>query len=999
MAAEKRKVLIIDDMQINRKMLHAILASEYDVLEADDGDTGLEALRALKEKISLIILDLVMPRMDGYKFMEAKQKEPEIMNVPVLVMTADSSMASESRCLQLGALDFLVKPYNGTIILQRARNIIGLRENTALRNTLERDSLTGLYNREAFMQRATEFLQGHEGKKTCWIIVGNLEKFKVVNAVYGHQKGDEVLKYIAACFLEVRKLIGFDGLFARLGGDNFACCCAASAEDALVAGIEDMQLRIQKYPIHLHLTFQVGVYEVKSLKLPVNAMYDLANLALQDIKGKYSRNISIYDEKMHDAFVHEQELAEEMLPALKNEEFKVYYQGKYDLRSGKLIGAEALSRWQHPKYGLLTPNKFIQTMEKNGIINILDFYVAEHACRDLRSWIDAGHEAFPVSVNVSRIDVYNMDLVKRLQDLMHKYDLPLHLLELEFTETAYTQDSNQMVQMANALKTAGFSLDMDDFGSGYSSLNLLGDVPFDVIKLDMHFLKIRQEGKKRGMLSFVVGLVKWMGITLLAEGIETKEEAAFLRSMGCNQGQGYYFAKPMERSSFEQLFTDKRHFEIAKEDITTFANISLDAIWNPTSSFNVLFNAYVGALGIFEVLGKTISAIRCNDMFFQIFKKYVDKDGQYFTSDFVEFTIPEDRHLIYQALDELLQKNGEVTLDVRVKSRFKEDMVRWVHIKAKMLYHDAAKIIFLGSFDDITDNKNRELELKSREEQFIVAVQNARNVIMRYDPLSNTIEIYGSHAFADNYTRLEIHDAIDALVQFHNWNEKADAQWKAFFKQIHSGGDSGRKMFAFVDNLSKQTFYDASFQNQYDTEHKLVKTICVFKDVTESKEKELSLLTASRREALTGLLNRHAFEEGVNNMLAHKDLEHFDYAFGMLDMDDFKSINDEKGHFFGDEVLVRVAEILSRCFRSNDLVARMGGDEFAFFVALPKNTAALTNLEKRVRNAFLHKEQEDDIKAAIACSIGIAHFTGTETFDDLYTKADKAMYNKKNDKE
>ena len=163
MAAEKRKVLIIDDMQINRKMLHAILASEYDVLEADDGDTGLEALRALKEKISLIILDLVMPRMDGYKFMEAKQKEPEIMNVPVLVMTADSSVASESRCLQLGALDFLVKPYNGTIILQRARNIIGLRENTALRNTLERDSLTGLYNREAFMQRATEFLQGHEG--------------------------------------------------------------------------------------------------------------------------------------------------------------------------------------------------------------------------------------------------------------------------------------------------------------------------------------------------------------------------------------------------------------------------------------------------------------------------------------------------------------------------------------------------------------------------------------------------------------------------------------------------------------------------------------------------------------------------------------------------------------------------------------------------------------------------------------------------------------------
>ncbi|MCH4157085.1 MAG: EAL domain-containing protein [Acidaminococcaceae bacterium] len=999
MAAEKRKVLIIDDMQINRKMLHAILASEYEVLEADDGDTGLETLRALKETISLIILDLVMPRMNGYKFLELKQKDPEIMNVPVLVMTADSSVASESRCLQLGALDFLVKPYNGTIILQRARNIIGLRENTALRNTLERDSLTGLYNREAFMQRATEFLHGYEGKKACWVLVGNLEKFKVVNAVYGHQKGDELLQYIAECFRQVQQQEGFTGLCARMAGDNYACCCAASSEANLVAVTKKMIDRIQAYPIHLHLTFQVGVYKVESLELPVNAMYDLASLALQEIKGKYGRDISIYDEKMRDAFVHEQELAEEMLPALKNEEFKVYYQGKYNLTSGELIGAEALSRWQHPKYGLLTPNKFIQTMEKNGIISMLDFYVAEHACRDLRRWIEEGHESFPVSVNISRIDVYNLDLVQRLQDLMHKYDLPLQLLELEFTETAYTQDSNQMVQMANALKAAGFNLAMDDFGSGYSSLNLLGDVPFDVVKLDMHFLKISQKERQREMLSFAVDLVKRMGITLLAEGIETEEEAAFLRSMGCNQGQGYYFAKPLERSSFEQLFTDKRHLQVAQQNSTTFANITMEAIYNPNSSFNLLFNAYVGALGIFEIKGKSVSAVRCNDMFLKLYKKYIDKDGQYFKEDFISFILPEDRPLLFKAIDELMEKNGEVNLDVRVKSKFQKDLVRWVHIKAKMLYHDAGNIMFLGSFDDITDNKNRELELRSREEQFIVAVQNARNVIMRYDPLSNTIEIYGSHAFANNYTRLEIHDAIDELVRFHRWNEKAYAQWQAFFKQIHSGGESGQKMFAFVDNLDKQTFYDATFQNQYDTEHKLVKTLCVFKDVTESKEKELSLLTASRREALTGLLNRHAFEEGVNNMLEHKDLEHFDYAFGMLDMDDFKSINDEKGHFFGDEVLVRVAEILSRCFRSHDLVARMGGDEFAFFVALPKNTAAMANLEKRVRNAFMHQGQEDDIKAAIECSIGISHFTGSETFDDLYTQADKAMYNKKNDKE
>ena len=998
MATSKRKVLIIDDMQINRKVLHAILAKEYDVLEADAGDTGLEILRSQKEKISLVILDIVMPRMDGYQFLELKQQEPKIINVPVLVMTADNSHSSEARCLQLGALDFLVKPYNGAIILQRARNIIGLRENTALRNTLERDSLTGLYNREAFMQRAEEFLHTYEGKKSCWIIVANLEKFKVVNAVYGHKKGDELLKYMAECFVAVQHEHSFEGFFARMNADNYACCCEAETLENIVFGINEMLAQIKKYPIHLNLFMQVGIYQVKSLEIPVTAMYDLASLALQDIKGRYGVNISVYDEKMQEAFVHEQELAEEMLPALKNEEFKVYYQGKYDLRSGELIGAEALSRWQHPKYGLLTPNKFINTMEKNGIINMLDMYVADHACSDLRRWIDAGNKAVPISVNISRIDVYNMNLVQHLQDLMHRYNLPMDLLELEFTETAYTQDSNHMVLMANKLKDAGFKLAMDDFGSGYSSLNLLGDVPFDVIKLDMHFLKIRREGKKRGMLSFVVGLVKWMGINLLAEGIETREEAAFLRSLGCTQGQGYYFAKPLERSSFELLFKDKRHFEITKEDEQTFANIDLDAIWNPTSSFNVLFNAYVGSLGIFEVMEEHIAVIRCNDMFYQIFKKYVDKEGKYFTNNFIDFTVPEDRPVLLKSLQELLTSNGEVSVEVRVQSLFNPDVVRWVHIKSKMLYHDTEKVIILGSFDDITDSKNREIELKSREEQFLVAVQNARNMIMSYDHLAGTLEIYGSRAFK-NYTKLPVNKAIADFALFHHWNEKAAAQWQAFFKQIHSGGEGGNKIFAFVDNMDRHTFYDATFQNQYDAEHKLTKTICVFKDVTETKVKELTLLTASRREALTGLLNRHAFEESVNEVLAQKDLEHFEYAFGMLDMDDFKAINDEKGHFFGDEVLVRVADILRRCFRSHDLLARMGGDEFAFFVALPRNKTAMENLEKRVRKAFSHEGQEDDVKAAIECSIGIAHYTGLETFDDLYTQADRDMYNKKNYKE
>ncbi len=994
---KKRKILVIDDMQINRTMMRAILQKEYEVIEADDGDTGLEALQHDPD-FSLVILDLIMPRMDGYQFLTAKQKLPSISPIPTVVMTAQDSLSSESRCLKLGALDFLVKPYNAAIILQRAKNIIGLRENIALRNTLERDVLTGLYNREAFMQQAGAFLRSGQGNKSYWLVIFNLEKFKVVNAVYGHKTGDKLLQHIAACLNKVQAANGIRGVISRITADNFAVCEEVEEQADIFKLVQEVQQQVHQYPLRLNLVLKSGLYRIENAADSVGDMYDRAVLALQSVKNRYDKDMGLYDQRMRQNFMLEQELADEMLPALDNHEFQVYYQGKYDLRTGSLIGAEALSRWQHPRYGLLLPSKFIHVMEKNGIINLLDFYVAEQVCRNLRKWLDEGHKAVPVSVNFSRIDIYKTDIVSKLKDMLAKYQLPIDLLELEFTETAYIQDADQMVKVALQLKQAGFKLEMDDFGSGYSSLNLLGDVPFDVVKLDMHFLKIQQEGKRKGMLSFVVGLVKWLGITLLAEGIETNEEAAFLRSLGCNQGQGFYFSQPLERKTFEEIFAKHREIVIdrVEDDKNALSNLNLNDIWNPSSAFNALFNIYVGALCILEQVGEAVSIVRCNDLFYKGFKKLVHEGGQYFSRDFAEFAVPEDRHLITEALNRIQTTQNEQSLEIRVKNQQHPQMIRWIQIKIKLIYRDESKGIMLASFDDITESKNRELALKSWEQQFIVAVQNAKNMILCYDPADDSVEIYGSPIF-DSHTKIPLKQAVDKFNKFYDLNKKAYAQWQAFRNIINNGQESGTKLFDFVTNLDRHYFYEATYHNQYDAEHILLKTMCVFKDITESKTKELELLIASRREALTGLLNRHAFEKSVNNILAAKDMKNYVYAFGMLDMDDFKAINDEKGHLFGDEVLIRVGDILRHCFRDRDLLARMGGDEFAFFICLPKGGMALEALDKRVRRAFLPQQGDDDVKSYIRCSIGIAQLLREdETFDELYVRADKAMYSVKN---
>ena len=287
---------------------------------------------------------------------------------------------------------------------------------------------------------------------------------------------------------------------------------------------------------------------------------------------------------MRSDIVKEQKLSSEMVEALENGQFEVYYQPQYDYENNSLVGAEALVRWNHPEKGMISPAVFIPMFERNGFITVLDEYVWEKACQDLRKWMDDKEKYIPisVSVNISRIDIYNPNLCKTLKNLVKKYNLNASALKLEITESAYMQSPEQLINVTKDLRANGFIVEMDDFGAGYSSLNILKDVPVDILKLDVNFLSKGEDDSKGGhILSSIIRMAHWLNIPVIAEGVETKEQADYLKSLSCVYMQGYYFSKPLPKNEFEKILVKSEVGDTKKYSSTNLEGIA--EFWNPSA--------------------------------------------------------------------------------------------------------------------------------------------------------------------------------------------------------------------------------------------------------------------------------------------------------------------------------------------------------------------------------------------------------------------------------
>ncbi|MDD5863682.1 MAG: EAL domain-containing protein [Firmicutes bacterium] len=550
---QNKTILVVEDNAINREMLTDILSSQYTVLEAENGQEALEILEQSGEEIAIILLDVIMPVMDGYTFLDRIKQDAEWSLIPVIVMTQGSSENDEVTALAHGATDFVPKPYRPQVILHRIASIISLRETAAMANQFMFDRLTGLYSKEYFLRKARELLR--ENPDTEYTIVcSNVENFKLYNDTFGVQAGDLLLQDIAA---SLRKRVGKHGIYGRFNADRFVSLQERGWElvDRAVLMEEERQRSQSK---SRNASLKWGIYEIQDRSIPVEQMCDRAMLAADSIKGFYNRRFAVYDDKLRSKLLREQAITDAMEDALEQGQFVVYLQPKYCLDDGSLAGAEALVRWIHPQWGLMPPGEFIPLFENNGFITRLDRYVWEQACKLLRRWKTMGYPLFEVSVNVSRADIYQADLVDVLQEIVQKYGVDPALLHLEITESAYTENPSQIISTVDQLRSLGFIVEMDDFGSGYSSLNMLSQLKLDVLKLDMKFIQSEMsKPPERGILRFIVELARPMDLAVVAEGVETWEQMDRLRKIGCDYGQGYYFAKPMPSSDFENLLKEQ----------------------------------------------------------------------------------------------------------------------------------------------------------------------------------------------------------------------------------------------------------------------------------------------------------------------------------------------------------------------------------------------------------------------------------------------------------
>ena len=544
----KRQILIVEDEFVNREILKANLDQDYDILLAENGEQALSVAEAEADTLSLVLLDLNLPDMHGMDILRRMKEDDRFSRIPVIVLTSDTEAEVDS--LNSGANDFISKPYPmHEIILARVRRTIELSENRDLIRWTERDHLTGLLNREYFYRYAGQYDTFRKNEPTDAVVV-DISHFHMINERYGRVYADGVLRRVGEELRELLKVSG--GIACRREADTFLVY-RPHGED--YAAFLDRLAAAAGGETRGRIRLRAGVYPNVDRSLDMERRFDHAKMAADSIRGSFTTTVAMYDDALREKEVFAERLLDDFQDALDRKQFLVYFQPKYDIRPDVpvIYGAEALVRWSHPELGMISPGIFIPLFESNGLIRDLDNYVWRAAAEHLRDWKTRLGTSVPVSVNVSRVDMMDPELPDTLRSLVEENGLDFGDLHLEITESAYTQDAAQIVETVSRLRSLGFQIEMDDFGSGYSSLNMLSTLPIDALKLDMQFIRTAfSGGGNLRMLEITIDISDSLSVPMIAEGVETAEQAGKLKEIGCAVVQGYYFARPMPAADFER---------------------------------------------------------------------------------------------------------------------------------------------------------------------------------------------------------------------------------------------------------------------------------------------------------------------------------------------------------------------------------------------------------------------------------------------------------------
>ena len=1018
---EKRRVLVVEDELINREMLGMILKDSYEVVFAEDGAEALETLKAQKELISLVLLDLIMPNMSGMEVLHRIRISEEYQDIPVIVASAD--LSQEIQCLNTGASDFIQKPYpEPGIILARVGRAIELFETRKTLESAERDPITGLFNREFFYSYAEQYDQHHKDVETDAIVI-DISRFSTINERYGKNFADGILRRVGSNIKEIVHEAG--GIVCRREGDIFQVYCPHRDDykallDFVSTGLTDDQ------DASFKVRLRMGVYSCVDKSLDIERRFDRAKMASDTVRNNYTRNIAVYDDTLHKAELYNEKLVDDFQTAIDQKQFRLYYQPKFDVTGDTpvLCGAEALVRWCHPELGMISPGVFIPCFENNGLIQAMDHYVWHEAGRQIREWKDKLGFTVPVSVNMSRVDMYDPNLVYTFLEILETNRLEAADLHLEITESAYAEDEEQIIETVRRLRAMGFLIEMDDFGTGYSSLNMLSSLPFDVLKLDMKFAQTSAaEGKDNYMLGVVTKIARHLGALVVTEGVETQQQLNVMKEAGCDIVQGYVFSPPVPAEKFEEFLTDgkthtattnvERTREVAKTEQGFFTSVFRwweEHVRMSMGKASLIFVA--AAILVAAVLFLADSLVTSSYLHMEkASERYImarqhsvnlETGSDYLTEKVRDFAVTGD----IQSLKDYFQE-AEVT---RRRNNAVDSVKTMIADENSAAYKELATALSLSN------------ELMNLEYQAMKYTLAAGNYADRDIP--PVLKTKGLTEEERGLTPAELRAKAVQLVygsEYKEYKQKIFEHSSLCTQElIHSADEEMTKfsdrmdLLLFVQTLLTilmllvvlliVLFIIVWIRNPLK---RMVAMMRANMTVTPAGAEELrfvsetynSIFEENRRtnerltygnmhDALTGLYNRSAYDFMKN------DLDMSRNALLLIDVDKFKSVNDTYGHDVGDLVLKKVAEVLKYNFRSKDLVFRLGGDEFVVIMTNVSNSMR-EKVKARIDQANVMLQNPNDDLPPTSLSVGVAFGDRENPDGDIFKDADTALYRMK----
>lgn len=776
---ERLKILLVESPEVKLEELRKIITEVYDVITVSKEQDAISLLNESSNNIAAGIFYIGIAK----KLLSEIRSIPKLEKLSVLIATDVDNSELEDILLDLNAIDFLKKPFDKRRVLNRLKTAIKLSETNRIIDELERDELTSLLTRQAFLRKAEEVRSSNPDKTYC-IIAFDFENFKSSNSLYGEAKCNEFLAYTGQ---HLSKAVD-RALSGRFGGDQYVLFYEYDKEVHLdkLYNIRDTILNTAPIP---HQIVKAGIYAPIDPELSMVVCCDRAFLAIRKIKGIYGKNISFYESSMQSELLNEQHIIETMERGLEEEQFLVFYQPKHEAVTGKIVGAEALVRWNHPEYGFMAPGQFIPLFERNGFITKLDAFILEKVCKDIIHWQQEGLPIVPVSVNVSRRDFMEPGCIANQHEIIEKYKIDHSLLHMEVTESLYSDNTEVIIEQVRETQKRGHMIEMDDFGSGYSSLGSLSSFPIDILKLDITF--VRNIKTNEIIIENIIKMAHRMGLLTVAEGVEDGEQLRVLQYLGCDYIQGYYFSPPLPIKKFESYLKKTTVTNCGKIQIPSQENqepLSLNE--SMLMAANEVAEGLPGGFITYHVDGFR-EIISFNRELLNIYACETAEEFRQKTANSITgLVFADDIEVLIKSINNQISGNNDVyNIDFRIKDN--KGVVKYVsamgrHVETKQY----GKICFCF-INDITERERRnamaenerlkQLEMK-RLSEFNISANKAKNIFMY------------------NVAR-DIIPSLQTIIRYTNSIKECAGQEELVLKNVANAKQSEETLLAYVNDI------------------------------------------------------------------------------------------------------------------------------------------------------------------------------------------------------